>query len=293
MTGTFSRSLRLARACVALLRSDKSLLMFPLASGICCLMVAASFLIPFIAAVIAGGGVAEHGHHMTARGYIGTFLFYLTQYFVIIFFNTALASAALARLRGEDTSFGKGMAIARSHLVSIFGYALIAATVGTVLRAMHERLGLIGRLAVDLIGLAWTVATFLVVPVLASEDVGPMEAISRSMELLKRTWGENIIGNAGLGLVFGLLTLLAILVSALLVGGAYATHSTAAIVVAIVIVVVGLSMLGLIQATLQGIYAVALYRFAEDGEAGQGFDQVTLEDAFRPKEEEWGSTREY
>nr|WP_199043165.1 DUF6159 family protein [Dyella sp. ASV24] len=293
MTGTFSRSLRLARACVALLRSDKSLLMFPLASSICCLLVAASFLIPVIAAIMAADGIAEHGHRMTAGGYVLTFLFYLTQYFVIIFFNTALAGAALARLRGEETSFGEGMAIARSNLVSIFGYALIAATVGTVLRALHERLGLIGRLAVDLLGLAWTVATFLVVPVLASQDVGPVEAISRSMELLKCTWGENITGNAGLGVAFFLLTLLAILVSALLVGGAYATHSMAAIVAAIAIVVVGLTILGLIQATLQGIYAVVLYRYAEDGEAGQGFDQVMLDDAFKPKEQEWKNPREY
>jgi hypothetical protein len=283
MAGRFARSWTLMKASADVLRSDKSLLMFPLASSICCLIVAASFLIPIIAAMMAAGDVAEQGHRMTAGGYVLMFLFYLAQYFVIIFFNTALAGAALARLRGEDASFGDGMAIARSRIVSIFGYALIAATVGLVLRALQERLGLIGRLVAGFLGLAWTVATFLVVPVLASQDVGPTEAISRSVELLKRTWGENIIGNAGIGVVFGLLMFVAIVLSAVLVGGAFATQSAAAIVAAIVIVVVGLTMLGLIQASLQGIYAAALYRYAEDGEVGQGFDQAMLEQAFKPK----------
>jgi len=283
MAGRFARSWSLMKASADVLRSDKSLLMFPLASSICCLLVAASFLVPIIAAMVSAGGVADQGHRMSAGGYVLLFLFYLAQYFVIIFFNTALAGAALARLRGEEASFGEGMAIARSRIVNIFGYALIAATVGLVLRALQERLGLIGRLVAGFLGLAWTVATFLVVPVLASQDVGPTEAISRSVELLKRTWGENIIGNAGIGVVFGLLMFVAIVLAAVLIGGAFATQSLTAIIAAIVIVVIGLTLLGLIQASLQGIYAAALYRYAEEGEVGHGFDQAMLEQAFRPK----------
>lgn len=283
MAGRFARSWSLMKASAEVLRSDKSLLMFPLASSICCLLVAASFLIPIIAAMVSTGHVVEHGQRMSAGGYVLLFLFYLAQYFVIIFFNTALAGAALARLRGEPASFGEGMAIARSRIVNIFGYALIAATVGLVLRALQERLGLIGRLVAGFLGLAWTVATFLVVPVLASQDVGPTEAISRSVELLKRTWGENIIGNAGIGVVFGLLMFIAIVLAACLIGGAFATQSITAIIAAIVIVAVGLTVLGLIQASLQGIYAAALYRYAEEGEVGYGFDQAMLEQAFKPK----------
>ena len=283
MAGRFARSWSLMKASAEVLRSDKSLLMFPLASSICCLLVAASFLVPIIAVMVSAGDVPEQGHRMSAGGYLLLFLFYLVQYFVIIFFNTALAGAALARLRGDEASFGEGMAIARSRIVNIFGYALIAATVGLILRAIQERLGLIGRLVAGFLGLAWTVATFLVVPVLASQDVGPMEAVSRSTELLKRTWGENIIGNAGIGVVFGLLMFVAIVVAAVLVGGAFATQSLTAIIAAIVIVVVGLTLLGLIQASLQGIYAAALYRYAEEGEVGYGFDRAMLEQAFKPK----------
>ena len=134
-----------------------------------------------------------------------------------------------------------------------------------------------------LLGLAWTVATFLVVPVLASEDIGPMEAVKRSVGLLKRTWGENLIGNAGIGVVFGLLTFVAVLVSAALVFGAISSQSMALIIAAIAVVVVGLSLLGLMQASLQGIYSAALYQYAEEGKVGGDFDQALLEQAFRPK----------
>jgi hypothetical protein len=284
MAGRFSRSWSLMKASAAVLRSDKSLLMFPLVSGICCLLVAASFLIPIGLTVAASGHAMEsHERALSTGGYVALFLFYLVQYFVIIFFNTALAGAALMHLRGEPASFSAGFELARQRIASIFGYALIAATVGLLLRALQERLGLIGRLVVGFLGLAWTVATFLVVPVLASQEVGPTDAIKRSVELLQQTWGENIIGNAGLGVVFGLLMFVAVLVSGLLLMGAFALQSAVAVVLAIAIVVIGLTLLGLIQASLQGIYAAALYRYAEEGQVGHGFDQALLEQAFRPK----------
>jgi hypothetical protein len=284
MAGKFARSWALMRASAAMLRSDKALLAFPLLSGICSLVVAASFLIPVALAAIADGPhLSGQAHRWSLATYLVLFAFYLVQYFVIVFFNTALAGCALKHLRGEPTSLSDGLALARSRWASILGYALIAATVGLFLRALQERLGLIGRLVVGLLGLAWTVATFLVVPVLASQDVGPVDAVKRSVELLKRTWGENLIGNVGLGAAFGLMTFLAVLAGAVLIGGAVALHSLPAVVVAAVVVVVAMVLLSLVQASLQGIYAAALYRYAEAGEAGTGFDQALLENAFRPK----------
>jgi hypothetical protein len=186
-------------------------------------------------------------------------------------------------LRGEPTSVGAGLALARQKLPHIFGYALIAATVGLMLRMIQERLGLIGRLVVGFIGLAWTVATFLVVPILASQDTGPIDAVKRSVELLKRSWGENLIGNGGIGIVFGVAMVLAVLLGAVLIGAAFVLQSIVAIVLAVIVVVLGLTLLGLIQASLQGIYSAALYRYAEAGDASIGFDQALLQQAFAPK----------
>ena len=284
MAGKFARSWALMKASAAVLRSDKSLLVFPLLSGLCTLLVAASFLIPVGIMVIGGAHAGGDFHErMSVGSYLLMFAFYLVQYFVIIFFQTALTGVALMHLRGEPTSVGAGFALARARLPQILGYALIAATVGLLLRMVQERLGLIGRFVVGLIGLAWTVATFLVVPVLASRDIGPIDAVKHSVELLKRSWGENLIGQGGIGVVFGLLMLVAVLVGALLVGGAIAMHSIVAVVAAVVIVVLGFILLGLIQSALQGIYAAALYRYAEAGEASAGFDQALLQQAFAPK----------
>ena len=283
MAGKFARSWALMKASAGVLRSDKSLLLFPLLSGLCSIVVVASFLLPVALAVIGHHGGDLDGRRFAPAYYVVLFAFYLVQYFVIAFFNTALAGVALRRLRGEPAGLADGFALARSRLGSIFGYALIAATVGLFLRALQERLGLIGRLVVGLLGLAWTVATFLVVPVLASEGIGPVDAVKRSAELLKQTWGENLIGNAGLGVVFGLVFFVAALLAAVLVFGAIATQSIAVIAPVIVLVVIGFMLLGLVQSTLQGIYAAALYRYAEAGEVGGGFDQALLESAFRPK----------
>lgn len=284
MAGKFARSWALMKASAAVLRSDKSLLVFPLLSGLCTLLVAASFLVPVGMAMVGQQQAGEQiGRHMSAGTYLLMFCFYLVQYFVIIFFQTALTGVALMHLRGEPASVGAGFALARARLPQILGYALIAATVGLLLRMVQERLGLIGRLAAGFIGLAWTVATFLVVPVLASEGVGPVDAVKRSVELLKRSWGENLIGNGGIGVVFGLLMVLAVLLGAALIGGAVVLQSAAAIVLAAVVVVLGLTLLGLVQASLQGIYSAALYRYAEAGEASVGFDQALLQQAFAPK----------
>ncbi|GLQ51663.1 DUF6159 family protein [Dyella flava] len=285
MAGKFARSWMLLKASAEVLRSDKSLLMFPLMSGMATLLVAATFLTPVGIEVLDDQRIRAYGvaHHVSPLHYAFLFLFYLAQYTVIIFFNTALASVATARLRGEQASVSDGLAVARSRFGTILGYAVIAATVGMVLRSLQERFGWLGRIIVGLIGLGWTVATFLVVPVLANEEVGPMEAVQRSVELLRRTWGENLVGNAGISVAFGFITVAAVMVAVLLVMAAAAAHSLPLLVVTLAIVVVGMALLGMIQSSLQGVYAVALYRYVDEGEAGGGFDQTMLEQAFRSK----------
>jgi hypothetical protein len=276
----FSRSWSLVKASGGVLGANKRLMVFPVLSSICTLIVAASFLVPALAS-----GMFTHADrgHMTPGSAVLLFLFYLAQYFVIIFFNSALVGAAMIHLRGGSPTVGDGFRIAMSKLPSIFGYAVISATVGMVLRAIQERAGFIGRWIAGLLGVAWTLATFLVVPVLVNEDVGPFEAVKHSAQLLKRTWGENLIGNAGIGLAFGLVTMLVVLAGMALVFLAISTHSTAVIVVVATLCIVTVLMLAVIQAALHGIYSAAVYRYAEEGDAGAGFDKALVADAFKIK----------
>ena len=189
----------------------------------------------------------------------------------------------MIRLNGGDPTVADGMRIAMSKLPAILGYAVIAATVGVILRALQERAGFIGRFVVGLIGLAWTVASFLVVPVLVSQDIGPIDAVKRSAELLKKTWGQNLIGTGGIGLVFGLMFFALVIVGGGLIVLAVKSGILAITITAVVAVVVAVLLLTLIQAALQGVYAAALYRYATEGDAGVGFDKAMVAEAFKVK----------
>jgi len=280
--GKFARSWALAKASFGVLRSDKELLVFPMISAVAVVLVVASFALPVFGLELYQGLASDDGG-VAPLGYLLAFAFYLVQYFVIFFFNTALVGAAMMRLDGGDPTVADGLRIARSKWVQILGYAAIAATVGLLLRAIEERAGFVGRIVVGLIGVAWTVATFLTVPVLVARDVGPVQAVKESASLLGRTWGENLIGNGGLGLVMFLLNLAVVLVFGALTV-AFAVNGVPVMAVAMVVLgVLAVLALALVQAALSGIYSAALYRFAVMGDAPQGFDGVLLREAFQRK----------
>jgi len=275
-----SNSWELVKASAAVLRADKELVVFPIVSAIAALIVTASFVVPTILAGLVDSVVAGEA---TVLGGIVAFLFYLVQYFAIFFCNSALVGAAMIRLRGGNPTVGDGFRIAFGHTGSILGYAFIAATVGMILRWLSERAGVLGRIVISLLGMLWNVATYLVVPVLVMEEVGPVDAVKRSVELLKRTWGEQIIGNFGVGLIFGLLAFLIILVGVPLIILAATTESVALIILAVAVLVLALVFLALINSTLSGIYTAAVYQYAVTGETSGYFRQDLVENAFRRK----------
>ncbi|MBW8368727.1 MAG: hypothetical protein K0M70_12820 [Arenimonas sp.] len=277
MFDKISRSWTLVKASAAVLRSDKELLLFPVISAIATLVATATFLVPVIGLRIFEGG------NIGVMGAVVGFLFYLCQYFVIFFFNTALVGAAMIRLEGGDPTVADGLRIARSKLGVILGYAAIAATVGLLLQMISEKSGFIGKMVVGLVGMAWTLASFLVVPILVSRDVGPIDAIKESIALLKRTWGENVAGNVGIGLAFGLVLVLVVLAVVALVIGAAAMGGVKLAIVVGVVGAFAIATVAVVQAALSGIYSAAVYRYAMDGHAPAGFAGPQLQAAFQPK----------
>jgi hypothetical protein len=278
-----ARSLQLARASWSVVRADKELLLLPVLSVIATLLVAASFVVPAFAAGWFRSEAANAVEPNTLT-YALMLAFYIVTCFVTIFFNTALVGAAMIRLDGGDPSLGDALSIAWQRVGRIAGYACIAGTVGLLLRALEERVGWLGRIVVGVIGVAWSLATFLVVPVLVARDLGPIEAVKESARMLRTTWGENLAGNLGLGFVF----LLAFVVLFALAGGlVYAGVRLDLPVVAITtitVAVIGFALLVTLQATLQGVYSAALYRYAA-GEPNQapGFGPELMAQAFRAR----------
>lgn len=277
MFDKISRSWTLVKASAAVLRSDKELLLFPVISSLATLLVAATFLVPVLGLRIFEGG------DIGVLGAIVGFLFYLCQYFVIFFFNTALVGAAMIRLEGGDPTVADGLRIARSKAGVILGYAALAATVGLVLQMISEKAGFLGKIVLSLVGMAWTVASFLVVPILVSRDVGPIDAVKESIELLKRTWGENVAGNVGIGMAFGLITMLVVVLAVGLVIAAAAVGGAKLAIVVGIVGVLAVALVAVIQAALSGIYSAAVYRYAVDGIAPAGFAGPQLQSAFQPK----------
>jgi hypothetical protein len=283
MFARLSRSWSLVKASASVLNADKELLVFPLVSMIALGIVVAAFALPIFGLGVLDGMTGGQDGRIHAGAYVVAFLFYFSQYFVIFFFNSALVGAAMIRLDGGKPTLGDGLRIATSKIGTIAGYALIAATVGMILRAIQERVEFIGKIIVGLIGAGWTIATFMVVPVLVTRDVGPIDAIKESATLLKKTWGENVIGQAGLGLAFGLIFMGVILCCIVLFVLAIMTKSIALIVIVAVAALIAVAMTALIQAALAGIYSAALYRYATTGKETLGFDSQTLKLAFAPK----------
>jgi uncharacterized Tic20 family protein len=278
-----SNSWELIKSSAAVLRSDKELLIFPIISFIASLVVMATFALPMFLAGLFEAMVADTWGPAKIVGYIVAFLFYLTQYFVIIFSNTALVGAAMIRLKGGDPTVSDGIRIAFERIGTIFGYAVISATVGVILRWLQEK-GVLGRIAASLFGLAWNLATFLVVPVLVVENIGPLDAVKRSASLLKQTWGEQIVGNFGIGTIFGLLTFVLIILSVPVIALVGATTESLVLVALLVcLVVILLVGLGLVSSALSGIYAAALYRYAAEGQASGHFNPQLMQDTFKPK----------
>jgi len=260
----------------SILQKDRELLVFPLLSLLAALLVLASFIPLFALDTVT---VNEEN----PVNVIAFALLYLAEYFVMFFFNSALVGAALIRMDGGDPTVRDGLRIAWSKVGQILGYALIAATVGVVLRVIGERLGFIGRLIIGLFGIAWTAASFLTVPILVSRNVGPVDAVKESASLLKRTWGENIISNAGIGLVFMLFYVLAFGIVVLMLSLAIQSGNMPLIISIIAVSILGLIALGLFQAALQGIFSAVLYRFATDGQDTGKFSTNDLSHAFVTK----------
>jgi hypothetical protein len=274
-----SRSWGLVKASWAVLRADKELIVYPLVSSVLTLIVTALFALP----LWASGSFTRWSHQSwNVVDVVILFLFYLVTYTVIILCNAALVAAANIRLNGGDPTLGDGFRIASSRMPAIIGWALVSATVGMVLRAISDRGGIVGAIVASLIGVVWNVVTFLVVPILVLEGVGPVAAIKRSGGLLRKTWGEQLTGNIGIGLVFGLIILLVVLIgvafSAALFSVAFALG-----VIAVILLVAVVAVLGLIGSALSGIFTIALYRYATQGNAGGYFDQGTLQGAFKVK----------
>ena len=204
---------------------------------------------------------------------------YVAVAYVQTYFLAALVGSANEVFEGRSTTVGQGMKVANARAGRLLPWALVSATVSWILQALEQRAGLIGRIMISFLGAAWSVLTFLTVPIIVFEDLGPINALKRSGTLLKATWGENIIAQMGFGLLMVPVVLLAVLIG---VGGV-ATSVTVIAIVAIALAVLILIVATVVMSALGGIFRAALYRYAVDGWTPPAFADAHLDQAFGPK----------
>jgi hypothetical protein len=282
MFDRISASFALAHSSFSVLRQDKKLVVFPILSGIGLFLVAASFLVPLFVVQPQWLNFNNPRGNASPWPYVIGFAFYFCNYFVITFCNAALISCALIRFNGGEPSIGDGISAAVSRLPQILAWSLVSATVGMILKAVenaHERAGMFIS---AILGTAWAVMTYFVVPVLVVEKVGPIDAVKRSMSILRRTWGEALVGQMGLGLYLFLLALPGV---ALLIIG-FMMLATPIKLVGILLVALGgvyLLLHSAVSSAMHGIYLGALYQYATHGSAPIEFEGASLERAFARK----------
>jgi uncharacterized protein DUF6159 len=168
-TQRLARTQAIMSAAWWILKEDKQLLLLPIASSVCLIVLTASIAVPVVVESLTGLSGAEEFRQFASLSYVGMFLFYVAAYAIGIFFNAALAICVLRKLEGKSVSIADGLREAIACLPQILGWALVATTVGLLLKAIERRSGFIEGLIVKAVGLAWSVATFLVVPVLVAE----------------------------------------------------------------------------------------------------------------------------
>jgi hypothetical protein len=290
--GKFARSWDLFKQSGRVLMSDKQLLLLPILSSISCILVLATFALPLIFAVDWHAVMTQAEHSRGSRGGnmpmqpwypVVLFAYYFANFFVITFFNSALIACAIRKFNGESATLKDGLGVAMSRLPQILAWSAVAATVGVLLQMLQERLGFIGKIILNLIGMVWTIATFFVVPVLVVEKVGPFSAVKRSVEILKKTWGESLITNIGIGAVTGVLVLVGLLA---VIGGVVMSvmmNSPWPIAVIGALFVFYIVAIALISTTLKGILLAATYQYAATGVVPGGFNQDVLSQAFKSK----------
>ena len=277
-----SNGWELAKESLHVLKMDKELLLFPLMSGMACLVVLASFAVPLWGSDMLAGVFNDQQAPDNPLIYVVAFLFYFVNYFVIIFFNSALVACAVIRFKGGDPPLSDGLRASMNRLPQILGWALVSATVGMILRVIESRSEKAGQFAAALLGMAWTVTTFFVVPVMVVEGTGPVESFKRSLSILKKTWGEALGANFGVGFITFMMSLPGI--ALIIFGGFVAGSGNAA--AGFTLLGLGIFLLlvvSLISTALDSILLAALYLYAAEGSVPQHFDGSLLGDAFSHK----------
>lgn len=259
------------------LRADKELLLVPILSLFFSLIL---FGLWTTIISVLGGPVTDFMQDevaMQTSEYIYLFGIYVTAAFSLALAQAITVHIVYVRAHGGNASLGDGIARAFANLGSLFIWSIITSTVGMILRTISERSALIGKLATSLLGAAWAILTFFVIPIMVLDKKNAFAAIPTSTQLFKKTWGETLVANVTLGLIFMVahLVVLASFIGLLIYAGS--TLNSILLIMSIVGVAVWLILATVIHSALEGILKTLLYIYAAENVVPSNFNKELLE----------------
>ena len=288
-----------------MMQRDKRLLWFPILSGMCTVLVAIIFLMPVAFQRTGHGlGSAEHwqavansiyaprqaqtpeagmplhvargdrgGLRPVAVGYFATI--YFGSMYLATFFNVAFYKQILNALKEEPVSIGAGLRFALTKWRAILAWTLFAGLVGYLIKNLEQRSGLIGQWVLRLLGTAWSIACVFVIPVIITEAKAsnPFAVLKQSALILKKTWGESLIGYAGVSFGGGLVAMVSLLSVALGVGICLALHAYLAIIAVVLLWLATMVVWGYLLNVAGQIFRCALYLYATEGTLPQPYTE--------------------
>ena len=257
------------------LKENKQLIIFPILSGISMMLILGSF----VTILLAGAGwdfeyIQEPG---TTMSYVIMFLYYLVNYFIVVFFNTALVHCTHLYFKGEEVSIRKGLQFSMSRLDAIFYWAVFAATIGSILKIIQENVGWLGKIITGIIGIVWSITTFFVVPVIAYENLGPIGAFKRSTQLMKEKWGESL----GATFSFALINFIAVLIVTIPL---FFIGSLIHFALGVFLAVLGILILSAVMSATKMIFVSAVYHNIT-GDPVRHFNQQLVDNMFVDKKD--------
>ncbi len=269
-----SRGWNLSMSSFTVLRKNKQLLLFPVLSGVSLIILTISYM-----AILFAPNNWNIGATFDQRDtvhYILLFFFYLINYFVIVFFNMALIHCAKIYFEGGKPTVSAGLSFSLSRIGDILAWSAVAATVGLIFRMLEENLGKVGQIIAAILGIAWSITTFFVVPVLAYEGLAPIASYKRSVQIMKEKWGESL----GATFSFGIIQFLAVIIVAITL---FFLGSMLNIIVGIILAVIGTFFVFTVISAAQTIFIAAVYHKINN-QPTQDFDTDTLDNIFIHKE---------
>ena len=274
--GRFRRTMDTAKASWAVLQHDRELAVLPILGALASLAVVLGIGLPIW---LSTDGIDDGGSSGSEPMlWIGGIIILLAITVITVFFNAAVVSGARERFSGGDPTISSAIKGAFSRLHVIVPWAILALTVGMIIRLIQSSDNIVARILGSLLNMAWGVLTFLVVPILVVEQTGPFQSLSRSGELLRHTWGENLIAQVGFGIIGFVAAIPGIIIIAI--------GASAGSVGAIVGVTIGFAWIALVSvviSTLTAIFQMALYIYATTGQVPMGFEQSGLNDTFNER----------